>query len=182
MLTCDGNLRFKYFRLWRNNRLTGIRHNMAKLLNILFNNTFGRISRVTESTFIRTRSDGRMVITCRIFKRPHHGFTTTHDRGVSQFNRAPIFPWLKTFCLSFFRCKRLKLSLNSLYLPNFGFLPTTVPPQWTGKLHDRNFRLTRRCFSLFWEVSVHTFNSSLTICLISSFKGLDLNFEHSSTS
>ena len=62
------------------------------------------------------------------------------------------------------------------------FTKKTVPPQWTGKLHDRNFRLTRRCFSLFWEVSVHTFNSSLRICLISSLEGLDLNFEHSSTS
>ena len=92
----------------------------AKLLNILYSNTFGRISRVTESTFIRTRSDGRMVITCRIFKRPHHGFTTTHDRGASQFNRAPIFPWLKTFCVLLLRCKRLKLGLKFLYLPNFG--------------------------------------------------------------
>ena len=53
MLTCDGNLRFKHFRLWRNNKLTGIRHNMAKLLNVLFSNSFGRSSRVTESTFIR---------------------------------------------------------------------------------------------------------------------------------
>ena len=123
-----------------------------------------------------------MVMSCRIFKRPHHRFTTTHDRGASQFNWAPIFPWLKTFCILFLQCKRFKLGLKFLYLPNFGFLLKTVPPQWTGKLHDRNFRLTRRCFSLFWEVSVHTFNSSLTICLISSFKGLDLNFEHSSTS
>ena len=53
MLTCDGNLRFKHFRLWRNNKLTGIRHNMAKLLNVLFSNSFGRSSKVTESTFIR---------------------------------------------------------------------------------------------------------------------------------
>ena len=41
---------------------------MTKLLNILFSNILDRISRVTDSTFIRTRSDGRMLITCRIFK------------------------------------------------------------------------------------------------------------------
>ena len=107
---CWDNLRFKHCKVWRDNRLTGIRQNITTLLNILFSNILGRISRVTESTFIRTRSGGRMVITCRIFKRPHHGFATTHDRGASQFNWAPIFPWWKAFCILFLRYRPLKLA------------------------------------------------------------------------
>ena len=111
ILTCDGNLRFKHLRLWRDNRLTGIRQNMNKLLNILFSNILGRISRVTEGTFIRTRSDGRMVIICGIFKPPSR-FTTTHHRGASQFNWAPIFSRWKAFCILFLRYRPLKLGFE----------------------------------------------------------------------
>ena len=73
--------------------------------------------------------------------------------------------------------------LNFLYLPNFCILLKTLPPQRKGKWQDPNFWLIR-CFSLFWKVSVHMciLDSSITICLISSFDALVFYSENVSAS
>ena len=101
VLTCDGNLRFKHFWVRRDNRLTGNWQNMTKFLNILFSNSFGRISRVTESTFIITRSDGRMVITCRTFKHPITGSLPDTTGAPASLTERQFFPGYKHFAYCF---------------------------------------------------------------------------------
>ena len=102
MLTCDGNLRFKHFRLWRNNKLTGIRHNMAKLLNVLFSNSFGRSSRVTESTFIRLDPTEEWLLLVEFSSAPMTG-SLLHTIGApASLTERPFFPGEKhsAYCFS----------------------------------------------------------------------------------
>lgn len=108
------------------------------------------------SQFIRTRFHWRMTITCRIFKRSHHEFTTTHDRGASQSNWAPIFPCWKAVSILFSRHRRLNLGFEFLNLPPFWLFTKKYyrPPP---PLHDQNFRLIG-WLPLFLELLHHTLN------------------------